>query len=267
MSVAYSSQLGTVCVLNGGSTNGVACFSVSPTTGLSPLDASPRSVSPALNQTTPPLGPLSTASDLRFNPSGTALFASIKGTPATNSTGAIYAWPVSSNGTIGTTAVVSVLPNIVIDFSMTFIGKSDFHMMLTAPGLGAAILGIDSTLAVSVDQYTNITGSAATCWGVYGASERLLYAIDALKTNITVVNPNDGSVLGAINYVTNATGFFFNEISKSYIYTLTSSATSVININLRNEMQVQEFFPAVPNPGNLTSPLSGMAFWGLSQKY
>ena len=259
MSVAYSSQLGTVCVLDGGSTNGATCFSVSPTIGLTPLDANPRTVSPTLNHTTPPLGPLASASGLRFNPSGTALFASIKGNPATNTSGAIYAWSVSSNGTVATTAVVSILPNIVIDFSITFIGKSDFQMMLTAPGLGAAILGIDSTLAVSVDHYTNITGSGATCWGVYSKRENLLYAIDAVERIITVVNPNSGNPLRSINYVTNATGGLDTVIVGNNLYTLSASATSIINVNLRTELQGGEFFPAIPNSKNLTSPLSSLA--------
>ena len=134
-------------------------------------------------------------------------------------------------------------------------------MMLTEPGLGAAILGIDSTLAISVDHYTNITGSGATCWGVYSSREKLLYAIDAVETNITVVSPNSGNPLRSINYVTDATGGLDTVIVGNNLYTLSSSATSIVNVNLRTELQGGEFFPAVPNPGNLTSPLSGMAAW------
>ena len=77
MSVAYSSDLKTACVVNGGAKAGVSCFTADHAKGLSPIGT----LRPfrAYNQTTPPLGPPLTTSDIEFNPSSTAVLVTVKG--------------------------------------------------------------------------------------------------------------------------------------------------------------------------------------------
>ena len=73
----------------GGAVAGVTCFSVDLEKGLRALGGL-RAI--ALNQTTPPVGPAGTVSDIVFNPSQTALIAVVKGNGM--DTGFIYAYPV-----------------------------------------------------------------------------------------------------------------------------------------------------------------------------
>ena len=96
VSVALSASLGQACVANSGAKAGVACFSMSSITGLAPLDTSLRAFdinrkhlfiiasfcSTDYNQeTTPPIGPTNTVSQVFFDENSTALFTTVKGDP------------------------------------------------------------------------------------------------------------------------------------------------------------------------------------------
>ena len=119
MSVTYSARLKTACVLNGGAKNGVACFKVSHNEGLAATG--PLRPLPELTTTTPPSGPPDASSDIRFNPSSTAIFVITKGNPGPPPVpGNIYAFKVD-HGKVGTTPVVSQPPMSVLEFSINFL--------------------------------------------------------------------------------------------------------------------------------------------------
>ncbi len=65
VSLAYTPRRSLLCVVNGGAADGVTCFNVDPTTGLSYMDSVARPL--GLGLTTPPDGPFGTVSTVLFN--------------------------------------------------------------------------------------------------------------------------------------------------------------------------------------------------------
>lgn len=220
-----------MCVLNGGAVNGVTCFNVDPTNGLTTTDTAPRGITQGLNQTTPPVGPFSTASDIQFNPSSSALIVSVKGSPLTTpvSPGYLYAWPVE-NGTVGTTPVVSKLDNVILDFSLSFT-DSDFNLLITDPAIGADFLSISSSLEITVAQPINITYQKAACWSYYDSANSVVFVADAASTNITAISTVDGSIVQTIDYNPSLNGGQDMVVVGNSLFFLTS-AGPVGNINI-----------------------------------
>ena len=71
----------------------MACFRAHAQQGLTPLDTMARPL--GLNQTTPPAGPPGTASEIFFNPEGSALLVTVKGSPAAGAAhGYLAVYPV-----------------------------------------------------------------------------------------------------------------------------------------------------------------------------
>ena len=227
MSVTYSSQLKTACVLNGGAIGGVACFSVDHAAGLKPLGPL-RPIPKGLHQTTPPEGPPNTAADIVFNPSSSALFATIKGDPTTKpvTNGYTYIWPVA-DGKIATEPKAFQAPDIVLDFSLNFLG-SDSHALLTDPAFGASIVSISPSFDITETAHIPIPFEGADCWGVYAPRFNSAYVIDAGNPNITVVDPASGKVKGVIKYDASAMGGFDTAIDRTYMYVLAGSDGIVV---------------------------------------
>ena len=262
MSVTYSSKINTACVLNGGGKGGVTCFSVDRNKGLTTIDTTTRDISKALNQTNPPVGPFSTTSDIAFNPSSSALIASVKGSAATKpvTPGYIYAWPVTG-GKVSTDAVITSLPTVILDFSLSFLGN-DFDLLISDPAIGAHILSVSSTLEITDLLPINVTYQKAICWSHYDPYSATTFLIDAASANITVVSAVDGSIVDSIDY--NGKGAIDSTMIGLSLYSLTEAA-GVINFQYaglgdgRQARDVQTFTPAVPNPTKVSSFLSGLA--------
>ena len=257
-----------VCALNGGAKAGVTCFNVDPTAGLSTTDKAPRSIKQGLNQTTPPSGPFSTASDIKFNPSSSALLVSTKGSPSTKpiSSGYLFAWPVVS-GKVGTTPVVNKLSALVLDFSLTFTG-SDFDLFITDPAVGGDFLSVSSQLDIAVQQTVNITYQKAACWSYYDPTSSTVFVTDAAQTNVTALSAIDGSIMSTINY-SPSVGGGQDMIKLGNSLYIISSTGPVVNINLVGfstqtaAAQVQTFDPL---PASMLSAdqISGIAAWASS---
>ncbi|KAL7928247.1 hypothetical protein V8C35DRAFT_333160 [Trichoderma chlorosporum] len=232
ISVTYSENLNIACVLNGGTRAGVACFSVDASRGLVALDHSLRSIAQAVNQTTPPGGPILTASDIMFNPSSTGLFVSTKGAPPSSSgasptLGSIYAWPVVGN-TVSTIATISQPTGVILDFSLTFLGADDSILLTDAAGVGY-ILSVSSGLQVAVrDKVSLPSNEGLACWGVYVPEIGSAYIITASIPDITVVDPSTGSVTGTITLPASDAGVFDSAFDRTYLYSLTNVASIAV---------------------------------------
>ena len=230
------------CVLNGGSKAGVACFHADHAKGLSPIgDLRPIK----LSQSTPPSGPPDTSSQIQFNPSSSAVFATIKGDAGSKppQNGFIYAWPVQ-NGQISTQPVVSVPAPIVMDFSIDFLG-SDSSALIADPSFGASIVSISPSFEVSERVHVVIPNQGAACWGVYAPRFNSAYVIDAGHPNITIVDPASGAKKGAIQ-LSDVTGGFDTAIDRTWMYVLSGSGTiAVVDLAGSNSgkvpRQVQNF--------------------------
>lgn len=216
MSVAYSSIHKTACVLNGGAIAGVTCFSTDHAKGLTPVGGL-RPI--ALGQTTPPVGPPNTASDILFNPSESAVFVTIKGSPTVP--GFIYVYPVTPSGLISTTPIVSSPSALRIDFALVFLG-TDSRAAIADPAFGGAILSIAHDYTVTVLKQITVPGQSAICWVEYDARFNTIFFLDAGTANITLVDATTYDVTGAIvqaNFAT-AKGSFDSKPNQNFLYVL-----------------------------------------------
>lgn len=230
----------SACVVNGGAKNGVACFSVSGDSGLSPLG----NLRPLENlQTkTPPTGPPDTASEIAFNPSSTALFVVTKAQPGPPAVpGSIYAFGIDSNGHVSESPVVSRPSNLILDFSIDFLG-SDGSALITDPVFGASLVSITPELEVSESQHVVIPYQAAACWAAYAPKFDAVYVTDAGNPNITVLDPHDGNIKGAIQFETAAMGGYDVAVDRQWLYFLAKdSSIIVVNLEGSGGKEVQHF--------------------------
>ncbi|KAE9374242.1 hypothetical protein N431DRAFT_404788 [Stipitochalara longipes BDJ] len=212
-SVAYSSKLNTVCVINGGAVAGVTCFSVDHAKGLT-AQGGLRPI--ALGQTTPPVGPPGTVSDIVFNPSETALFVSIKGAPPTP--GSIYVYP-AINGYVSTTPIVSKPATLLVDFSLNFLG-TDSRAVITDPAYGASLVDISSTYTVTVSKQIVVTGEKAICWSTYSSRFNSIALLDGGASNVTFVDPASGAITGVAVLDHAGTGALDSKLDRTFMYIL-----------------------------------------------
>ncbi|KAH6665114.1 hypothetical protein B0J14DRAFT_522288, partial [Halenospora varia] len=214
VAVAYSSSISTACVINGGALAGVACFSTDRAKGLTPIGTL-RPI--ALNQTTPPVGPPGTVSDLVFNPSSSALVATIKGSP--NSPGSIYIYPVLPSCLISTSPILSKPSALLLDFSLSFLG-SDSKAVITDPAYGAALVAISPKFSVSVTKKIVVPDQKATCWSLYSSHYDTVFLMDGGNTNVTLVNPSTGEIKGLAVQSAAGMGSLDAAIDREYFYAL-----------------------------------------------
>lgn len=193
-----------------------------------------RSINEAINQTTPPQGPIFTASDIMFNPSSTALFVSTKGAPPSDTSdavlGSIYAWPVLGNK-VQASAVISQPAGVILDFSLTFLGSDDSILITDAAG-EAYILAVSSELHVSVKNDVVLPANEGlACWGVYVPSLGDAYVMSASIANISIVNPSTGVVKSTILLPAGDMGAYDSAADRTFLYSLTNIASiSVVNL-------------------------------------
>jgi hypothetical protein len=157
--VTHTVLIYIVCVLNGGTKNGVACYKVS-SKGLKPFG---EFHSLGLNQTNPATGPRGTVSHVLFSEDGSKVHASVKGLPGT-SDGFIASWDVASDGTLSRSDIISIPPpgEGLIVFEMVNI-----------KGVPSAVMAVDILLGLTVYNFSGpmteyipytIPGQAASCW-------------------------------------------------------------------------------------------------------
>jgi hypothetical protein len=201
------------CVINGGAVAGVTCFSTDHAKGLTP-QGSLRPI--ALGQTTPPVGPPGTASDIVFNPSETALLVSIKGAPPIP--GSIYVYPIV-DGYVSMTPVVSKPTTLLVDFSLNFLG-ADSKAVITDPAYGASLVDISSTYYVTVSKQIVIAGEKAICWATYSDRLSSIALLDGGSSNVTLIDPESGAITGVAVLDVAGKGAFDAKLDRTFMYIL-----------------------------------------------
>ncbi|KAJ8496724.1 hypothetical protein ONZ51_g944 [Trametes cubensis] len=212
MSLAFNSDGSRLCVLNGGTVNGVICYNVDKKTGLSAMSNTLRSL--GLNQTTPATGPPGTASHLVFSEDGKQLLASVKGVPPNPGCRA------PSGG--------------LLPFSMTVVpGKN--AVLSTDPGIGFDVFdlsGGNSSSAVAID------GQSATCWSSFSTKTGNFYLTDIGTSIVTEVNIDDNLKASIVKQYpqTNGSSTIDNDIAtvngKDFMYVLAPGTQSVEVLSL-----------------------------------
>lgn len=258
-SVDYSPQLNLACVLNGGAKAGVACFDVYEDSGLKPR-GDLRSLAPEIKQKTPPTGPPGTGSEISFNPDSSAVLVTVKGSAGPPAVpGYIVVFPVT-DGYVGTTPVVSQISDLILDFSINFLGSND-RAMITDPSFGAAFVEIGSDLSITETNHIVLPNQGASCWGAYSPQYDTAYVIDAGHTNITLLDPASGAIKGVISYEAGAKGGYDTVINREWLYTLTAdSSVLVVHLEEHGGKEVQKFPLANLGP---VGDWQGIAAWPL----
>ncbi|KAK5651995.1 hypothetical protein OQA88_10898 [Cercophora sp. LCS_1] len=259
--VAASAKNNLVCVGTSGAVSGVSCAAFSPTRGLSAMDA----LRPFdLNQTTPPVGPTNTVSQVFFSADESALLTTVKGDPPTGKTGFLSSFAVqqrSLNGKRGTDrqnarATVSAqetrsIPNgtAVLFGSQSIPGTN--RIFATDASFGAALLSVDPSTGQAVTLATGtVDGQVATCWVTLSSKTGTAFVTDVGVNRLVEMSLEDASVLSVLDLSANGDpGLIDLRAAGDFVYALspgngtTQAAVTVVDVSggRGTARQVQHF--------------------------
>ncbi|KAK4234564.1 hypothetical protein C8A03DRAFT_37664 [Achaetomium macrosporum] len=241
--VAASAKHNIVCVGATGAKAGIACSRFSPC-GLGPMDA----LRPFdLGQTTPPVGPTNTVSQVFFSSDESMLFATIKGDPATNKTGFFSAFPVqrarhSSRGLVSVSRMEqrSSPNNTAVLFGSQPIPGTPNRVFATDASFGAAVLSIDpATGRASTVATGKIAGQKATCWATISPATGTAFVTDVAVNRLVELDVRDARVLSELDLAAAGSpdpGLIDLRAAGNFIYALspgngtTEAAVSVVSV-------------------------------------
>ena len=238
--VAASSKHQLVCVGTTGAKNGVSCSTFSSKAGLAPMDGL-RSFN--LNQSTPPLGPTNTVSQLFFSGDQSALFATVKGDPAVNNTGFFSVFPVPQTcggqpATISAQDVRSSPSGTAVLFGSANIPGTS-SVFVTDASFGGAVLSIDPTTnAASLVAKQAIDNQKATCWATISAKTGSAFVTDVAVNHLVEMSLTDASIISTTDLSANGDpGLIDLQAAGNAVYALspgnatTAAAISVLDVS------------------------------------
>ncbi|EHK24734.1 uncharacterized protein TRIVIDRAFT_189996 [Trichoderma virens Gv29-8] len=246
--VAASAKNQLVCVGSTGAKSGISCASFSAR-GIGKMDQL-RPV--GLNQTTPPVGPPSTISQVFFSGDEETLFATVKGNPATNTAGVLGVFPVDQPCDARDTASVSEEGKLTsVDGTIVVFGSSPIQgstdLFVTDAAFGAAILSVDAeTGAASVKNKATIEGQKATCWVAISPDTNTAFVTDVGLDRIVEVSLTDASIKSVTDLSANGDpGLIDLRAAGSFVYALSpgngTTLPAVTVMDARSKKQIQHF--------------------------
>ncbi|KAM7192208.1 hypothetical protein V8F33_008482 [Rhypophila sp. PSN 637] len=251
-----------VCVGTSGKLAGVSCAKFSRNQlgamdALRPFD---------LGQTTPPVGPTNTVSQVFFSADESTVFATVKGDPPTNKTGFISSFPVTKmqqrlpQGRMSSISAVSTQEQrsspagtAVLFGSQSIPGNGNgSKVFATDASFGAAVLSVNpSTGEATVLGKGTVQGQKATCWATISAKTGTAFVTDVGVNRIVEMSLTDASILGEIDLskVNNDPGLIDLRASDDFVYALspgngtTPAAVTVFRVSgdSAGKRQVQHF--------------------------
>jgi hypothetical protein len=246
VTVAASMANNLACVGTTGAKAGVSCASFSRQ-GLGPMD----SLRPFdLGQTTPPVGPTNTVSQVFFSNDGSTLFSTVKGDPPTNKTGFLAAFPVQAGAQGGLRALgrqgstSSPAGTAVLFGSSTIPGSSD--LFVTDASFGAAVLGVDDKGVATVSGKGVIAGQKATCWAAVSPATNTAFVTDVGTNRLVEMSLTDASIKAQIDLSANGDpGLIDLRAAGDFVYALSpgngNTQAAVTVLNALSKKQVQHF--------------------------
>ncbi|KAM0255971.1 hypothetical protein ACHAQJ_005275 [Trichoderma viride] len=220
--VGASAKNQLLCVGATGATSGVSCASYS-SKGLGKMDQL-RPV--GLKQTTPPLGPTDTIAQVFFSDDEKTLLTTVKGNPATNTTGTLGIFGVEQPRYGHGAASISekgkltqVAGSAVLFGAATIKGSSD--ILAADAAFGAALLSVDAaTGAASIKDKAAIDGQAASCWATYSPETNTVFIADAGADRLVELSVTDASIQSITNLNTGDPGLNDLRAAGDFIYAL-----------------------------------------------
>ncbi|KAL7937750.1 hypothetical protein V8C35DRAFT_293461 [Trichoderma chlorosporum] len=246
--VGASAKNQLVCVGSSGAKSGISCTSFS-SRGLGKMDQL-RPV--GLKQTTPPVGPTLTVSQVFFSEDEETLFATIKGDPMASPVGVLGVFPVQEpcepNDALSISVKGELTPvngTIVLFGSSPIQGSTD--LFVTDAAFGAAVLSVDAeTGAASVKAKTTIAGQKATCWGTISPDTNTAWVADAASDRLVELSVTDASIQSITDLSANGDpGLIDLAAAGSFVYALSpgngTTLPAVTVVDVRAKKQVQHF--------------------------
>lgn len=206
--VAASPKHNLVCVGTTGARSGVSCSTFSPTTGLMIGLGDDRLNMDALRpfdlgQSTPPVGPTNTVSQVFFSADESRLFTTVKGDPASNKTGFFSVFAVEQNAASGSRLAMHDTRSSPSDTAVLFgsdIIPGSSRVFVTDPSFGAALLDVDGASGMATLAARGaIAGQKATCWGTVSEATRTAFVADAGMNRMVEMSLDDASVISMVD--------------------------------------------------------------------
>lgn len=236
--VAASAKNNIVCVGSTGAKAGVSCSSFSKK-GLTAMDE----LRPFdLGQTTPPVGPTNTVSQVLFSEDESMVLTMVKGDPAVNKTGFMAVYTVQECD--GAAAVVSKdetrsspQGTAVLFGSQVIPGTS--NVFATDAAFGAAILSVDPASCKATTVATReVEGQKATCWVAISPATKTAFVTDVGRNRLVEMSVEDASILSSLDLSCNGDpGLIDLAAAGNFIYALspgngtTKAAVSVVDVS------------------------------------
>ncbi|KFX92946.1 hypothetical protein V490_05067 [Pseudogymnoascus sp. VKM F-3557] len=250
VTVAASAKNNLVCVGTTGVKSGVTCTSFS-SHGLGKFDA----LRPfGLGQTTPPVGPFNTVSQVFFSDDESVLFTTVKGNPPANNTGFLSAFevnPVSPCGgaisSLSTVETRSSPAGTAVLFGSAVIPGTT-SLFVTDASFGGAVLAVDSSNKATVAGKGAIADQAATCWVTISEVTGSAFVTDIAVNHIVQMSTKDASIISSTDLSANGDhGLTDLASAGNFVYALSAgdgkvkTAVTVLDVSGGKVKQIQHF--------------------------
>ncbi|KAJ2904437.1 uncharacterized protein MKZ38_008110 [Zalerion maritima] len=193
--VSASEENKLVCVGTTGAVAGISCASFDDETGLGEMDGL-RAID--LGQTTPPLGPLNTVSQVFFSEAQDSLLVTVKGDPNVNNTGFLSVFPVEQDcgASAGNASAVGLKPR----GRGRGKGKGNGRHQVDGPEGGAGGAAVDMVAVLSQTDVRSSPDGTAVLFGslpIPGTNNRVFATDASFGATILEVGADDSASLVA----------------------------------------------------------------------
>ncbi|KAK2601436.1 hypothetical protein N8I77_010885 [Diaporthe amygdali] len=253
VTVGASAKHNLACVGMTGSTAGMACASFDATQGLGEMDA----LRPFdLGQTTPPVGPTNTVSQVFFSDDQSMVFSTVKGDPTKNNTGFLASFPVNAacQGQAASVAAegaqTSPSGTAVLFGSSPIAGSS--NLFVTDASFGAAVLSMQQaangsapgSMVAEVAGKGVIGNQKATCWAAISPATKTAFVTDVGVNHLVEMSLDDASIQSQTDLSANGDpGLIDLKAAGSMVYALspgngtTNAAVTVVGAQSKEQVQ------------------------------
>ncbi|KXJ88053.1 hypothetical protein Micbo1qcDRAFT_123829 [Microdochium bolleyi] len=197
--VAASAKHKLVCAATTGAVAGVSCASFDAKTGIAGAMDALRPFD--LKQTTPPVGPTNTVSQVLFSEDENTLFAVVKGDPATpGNVGFMAAFPVAADGkSVSAQGVKSSPADTLVLFGSTVIpGTTD--IFATDASFGGAVLTTAQDGKTTTKGKAAVDGQKASCWAAFSPATKSVFVADVGVNRLVEMSAQDASIMRTLDF-------------------------------------------------------------------
>lgn len=220
--VAASVKNSMVCVGATGAMAGVSCASFDAQAGIAKMDQL-RGFD--LGQSTPPVGPTNTVSQVFWSNDEATLFVTVKGDPDKNIIGFLAAYPMQKSAGNGATGLaeqpVRSSPNgtAVLFGSLPIPNTS--NIFATDASFGGSILSVDGDGQGSPLAAQPIKGQMATCWVTISAARNTAFVTNVGTPKLVEMSLKDASIVNTVDVSsTGAAGMIDLKAAGDFAYVL-----------------------------------------------